>query len=254
MKEPTYTGPFDGARPNAQPIQKLDLNPDPLVHSIFPTIQGEGPFCGQRCVFVRLAGCNLQCPFCDTEYLRGATIMRVAEVVKAVKAASKAKLVVITGGEPFRQPNAFADLVWALCDDGYSVQVETNGALPVPQKVMDLVNISCNPQHRPGLYIVCSPKTSTIQPSVAHLASCLKYVAAADDIDPLDGLPNVALGNPVKTRLARPPAGWYRPIYLQPADVQCRDTNARNTRAVVDYAQQHGYIVQVQVHKILNVK
>ena len=55
--------------PNSQPIEKRSRDADVLeVHSIFYTLQGEGPFCGSPAIFIRLAGCNLQCPGCDTDY------------------------------------------------------------------------------------------------------------------------------------------------------------------------------------------
>ena len=75
------------------------------VHSIFMTIQGEGPFSGHPAVFIRLAGCNLACPFCDTEYTENAVTMTIPEIRKAVRNAHTVNkgLVVITGGEPFRQ-------------------------------------------------------------------------------------------------------------------------------------------------------
>ena len=97
---------------NIQPIEKLARS-DGLrldVHSIFATIQGEGPFTGHPCVFVRLAGCNLQCPGCDTDYTEDRRMMQIYEIAESVASVLKASgstrakvpLVVITGGEPFR--------------------------------------------------------------------------------------------------------------------------------------------------------
>ena len=63
-----YRGPATAYEFNGQPIEKVQRTFDGTleVHSIFKTIQGEGPFCGTPAVFIRLAGCNLQCPWCDT--------------------------------------------------------------------------------------------------------------------------------------------------------------------------------------------
>ena len=75
-----------------------------LVHSIFHTLQGEGPFTGVPAVFIRLGGCNLQCPGCDTEYSEGIALMTIEEIfakITEVVNGAKTDLVVITGGEPF---------------------------------------------------------------------------------------------------------------------------------------------------------
>ena len=68
---------------NLQPIEKRTKSADGLLslHSIFHTIQGEGPFCGTPSVFVRLAGCNLQCPACDTDYTQGRRAASAQEIL-----------------------------------------------------------------------------------------------------------------------------------------------------------------------------
>ena len=72
---------------NTQPIEKRHHKVDLEVHSIFYTIQGEGPFCGTPAVFIRLAGCNLQCPSCDTNYTSKRRTMTAEEIVNEVRRA-----------------------------------------------------------------------------------------------------------------------------------------------------------------------
>ena len=219
------------------------------VHSIFPTIQGEGPFAGTPATFVRLAGCNLQCPLCDTQYTEGRVDADIPTILNAISKRlinDKQKLVVITGGEPFRQP--IGALIRALVENGYYVQIETNGLLPIPPDT----EFSRDIGDRRGAYIVCSPKTGKVHPSVAYASCCYKYVARAADIMD-DGLPSNALGEPAKPILARPPKWYKRPIYLQPADEQDSQVNAANTEAVVRACLEHGYILQLQIHKQLNL-
>jgi len=100
-----------------------------FVHEIFRSIQGESTHAGRVCVFVRLAGCNLDCVYCDTvEAARGkGKAMSVAEVARQVGGAGSG-LVEVTGGEPLIQPDTGA-LLTALLDGGREVLVETNGTV-----------------------------------------------------------------------------------------------------------------------------
>ena len=80
------------------------------IQEIFPTLQGEGPFVGQGAIFIRLGGCNLKCNFCDTEFdsfknfSLTEILQKVIELSKNSQGKIVRKLVVITGGEPMRQP------------------------------------------------------------------------------------------------------------------------------------------------------
>ena len=76
---------------------------DVEIVDIWKTIQGEGPLAGCPSVFIRLAGCNLRCPWCDTDYTSNRKLWRASEVVELVRAIRPSGLVVLTGGEPFRQ-------------------------------------------------------------------------------------------------------------------------------------------------------
>lgn len=96
---------------------------------IFYSVQGEGTWTGTPAVFVRLAGCNLSCSFCDTDYaLR--FLASADEVVARVRAAGgDCPLVILTGGEPLAQAQTPA-LIGALRADGRRVHIESNGTVP----------------------------------------------------------------------------------------------------------------------------
>jgi 7-carboxy-7-deazaguanine synthase len=235
---------------NQQPVEKRVRSTQLDVHSIFATIQGEGPFCGTPAVFIRLAGCNLQCPSCDTDYTSTRKKSSADEIVIAIRALSLVGLVVITGGEPFRQE--ITTLLQKLCDAGYYVQIETNGTLSPDINSLHLFNTMID--QRTGVYVVCSPKTGKVHTNITKIACCYKYVGGTSSLtDSLDGLPDEALHHPAKPRVARPPAGWNRPIYLQPIDEKNHEINQKNIKACVTSCMKHGYILQLQIHKILEL-
>ena len=100
------------------------------ISEIFHSIQGESTRAGLPTVFVRLTGCPLRCTWCDTEYaFAGGEAMSVAQTVEQV-AAFGCPTVCVTGGEPPAQKSCPV-LLAALCDAGYSVSLETSGALDV---------------------------------------------------------------------------------------------------------------------------
>lgn len=98
------------------------------LSEIFYSVQGEGTFTGTPAVFVRLAGCNLSCRFCDTDYaLR--FFLRVDDVVARVREiGGGCPMVVLTGGEPLAQSESL-ELIEALQRDGRRVHVESNGTI-----------------------------------------------------------------------------------------------------------------------------
>lgn len=234
---------------NNQPIEKVVRDSEALeVHSIFPTIQGEGPFVGTPCVFIRLAGCQLQCPLCDTDYTSSREKLRTEEIIREVRNHRPNGLVVVTGGEPFRQP--IGKLILSLRNNGYYVQVETNGTLPPPfESVFHTLYDT-----RYGAFIVISPKTGYVHPLTAKWACAFKYVLDGDDWNQDDGLPTKALGHVANPQLARPPSDFKGPVYLQPADTKDPTRNEKNLATVVRNVHRYpGLTLGLQIHKILGV-
>lgn len=209
------------------------------IHSVFDTIQGEGPYQGYPAIFIRVAGCNLQCPGCDTDYTYQRICYNPRQLVQRVQGyKNPGKLVVITGGEPFRQN--IVPLVKLLLNTGFPVQIETNGT------------------YYPGddwpwerVCIVCSPKTPAIHPRM-HV-DAYKYVLDASHVNEKDGLPTSVLG--MNKPPARPRKGVDEnvPIYLQPMDEQDAEKNTANLTAVVQSCVRFNYRVQLQTHKILGM-
>ena len=102
------------------------------ITEIFYSLQGETSRAGWPTVFVRLTGCPLRCGYCDSEYaFHGGVSMEIGDILQAVKEYN-CPVVCVTGGEPLAQKPC-QTLLTALCDAGYSVSLETSGALPIDE-------------------------------------------------------------------------------------------------------------------------
>ena len=113
------------------------------VCEIFYSLQGESTFMGRACVFVRLAGCNLNCTWCDTLYARTESRCRPIDEIIAQVDGFNCPLVEITGGEPLLQEST-PELISRLIEKGYRVLLETNGSLdisPVDPACVRIVDI-----------------------------------------------------------------------------------------------------------------
>jgi len=123
------------------------------VSEVFYSLQGEASTTGRPTTFVRLTGCPLRCSYCDTPYaFQGGESLSLDQILEKVS-ANPAKLVTVTGGEPLAQPECIA-LLQSLIEAGFSVSLETSGALPihsVPSEVsivLDLKAPSSGEMHR----------------------------------------------------------------------------------------------------------
>jgi len=127
-----------------------------VVNEIYLSLQGESTFAGLPCVFVRLTGCNLRCSYCDTTYaftegrkMSGADVLgRIRDLARPYAAAEpphRLPLVELTGGEPLLQAKVLP-LMASVCDAGFTVLVETSGALditPVDPRVHRIMDLKC---------------------------------------------------------------------------------------------------------------
>ena len=165
----------------------------------FTSIQGEGIHMGRPATFIRLFGCNLKCPFCDepkhtqNDLVKNLTAEAIAELVET-------KLVVITGGEP--SINDINPLIWFLQDEGYEVQVETNGFSFLNVEDADTVTLS------PKKY---TPRPKGFWTEVKLLVSAIDYDRVETEIEywkgqgvtvslqPINGLNTI---NPESMRVA----------------------------------------------------
>lgn len=200
------------------------------VQEIFPTLQGEGPLAGTPAVFLRLGGCNLACNFCDTEFesfseMTGDTILHQIREL----AGENIRLVVITGGEPFRQP--LRPLTDGLLERGFTVQIETNGTLY--QELDNRVQIVCSPKTTTGQY------TRIREDLLPHLTA-LKFLLSAHDL--------------LYRKVEEVGQSDYDiPVYVQPMDAHNAEATRENTEFTKAMALKHGYRLSLQLHKILGI-
>lgn len=219
------------------------------VEEIFYTIQGEGPLSGQPACFIRLAGCNLQCRMCDS-YFSSHVPFSIDQVMSAIEkiVPKHVSLVVVTGGEPFRQ-YYMPQLVERLLDRFATVQLETSGSCY--QKHFDPIKW----QFGNKIMIVCSPKTAKLHSKIIPLIDAYKYVIRAGHIGD-DGLPNEEPQHFKKVPVAKPEPNWTGTIpliYISPWDERDVEKNLANVKAAVESCLQHGYVLSLQIHKIVNL-
>jgi 7-carboxy-7-deazaguanine synthase len=184
---------------------------------IFYSIQGEGTWTGTPAVFVRLAGCNLACDFCDTDYSMKA-ISSIDDVVASVRElGGDCPMVILTGGEPLAQAETPA-LIEALRRDGRRVHVESNGTIftELPDDV----------------WLCVSPK-ERVDARMAKRANEAKLIV--DERVPEEHLPLFA-GHPT--------------ILLQP-----EGNKAANVALALEYAKAHPqrFRLSLQTHKFIGV-
>ena len=116
------------------------------ISEIFCSIQGESTYAGLPCIFIRLAGCNLRCDYCDTTYSYESDItLSTNDIITKVKEYDPVKLVEITGGEPLLQLEVY-QLISSLHENGYTILLETNGSISlkeIPEYVIKIVDVKC---------------------------------------------------------------------------------------------------------------
>ncbi len=202
------------------------------INNIFYSLQGEGRNTGRAAVFIRFAGCNLRCSFCDTEF-ESYREMSDEDIVAEVEALSPRPsnllkdaccqgdaralrpLIVLTGGEPTLQVDeAFVDL---LHQHDYEVAMESNGTRFAPRNLD---------------WLTVSPKQSPIRQHCNEVK--VIFVDAGH-------VPDIELE-----------ADYY---YLQPCDVGDAERNKAITQACVEYIKQHPqWRLSLQTHKLIDIE
>ncbi len=195
---------------------------------IFESLQGEGRNMGRPCVFVRFAGCNLACPWCDTDVTRRFALSR--DGLLAEVQAFRAKSVILTGGEPTIQAE-MPELVSALKGAGYWIGVETNG-LVAPSWLASVDYVACSPKAE------CADRYLSDASTGVRRCDEVRVVASSEDAV-------VRFARAVRRRIA---ATDY---YISPCE---RDGQIDFATAKAVLAQLDGWSLSVQLHKILGFR
>jgi len=114
---------------------------------LYKSVQGESSFTGVPCIFVRLAGCNLRCAWCDSEYtFTGGQPFTADEIIAQITTLQPCPLIEFTGGEPMLQHKELLPLMHRLLALNYNLMMETSGERPlaaVPKAVHKIVDVKC---------------------------------------------------------------------------------------------------------------
>lgn len=191
------------------------------INEIFYSIQGEGRWAGRAAVFVRFSGCNLKCPFCDTDF-KSYEEYGELDVLQAIqKASNSCKFVVFTGGEPTLQVDEA--LIILLHKWGYYIAMETNGTHKIPDGID---------------WVTCSPK-------IAFVTNGSVAIKKASEV-------KVVFDNEHTISDFGIDAAEY---YVQPCDVGNKEKNAEILKQTVAFVESHPkWKLSLQQQKIINVR
>ena len=190
------------------------------INEIFYSLQGEGFWSGTPAVFVRFSGCNLKCPFCDTDH-SSLQMMTAGEIVSRV-VSCPAKLVVLTGGEPTLFISE--ELIGRLHSQGLFVAIETNGTHCIQESVD---------------WITLSPKDAFVDRGEVVQTRC-------------NELKVVFTGKMPQPEYGDIQAEWR---YIQPCDMGNCKENKRIQAAALDWIKAHPeWRLSVQLHKLLGFR
>ncbi len=190
------------------------------INEIFYSLQGEGRHAGRAAVFIRFSGCNLKCPFCDTDFSTYKE-MTADEICDIIREWRDCGFVVLTGGEPTLQLDQA--LMDALHNEGFTVAMETNGTRELPCYVD---------------WLTVSPKTAYVENGKTAVPSCseLKCVYDGEHEPQTYGI-----------------IAEY--LYVQPCDTGNEEKNAEIIAKCVEWVKEHPkWQLSLQQQKILNVR
>lgn len=191
------------------------------VNEIFYSLQGEGRWMGRPAVFVRMSGCNLKCPFCDTDF-RGYREMSADDILsRCLEEGGECRFIVLTGGEPSLQVDE--QLIATLHQAGYYLSMETNGTHAIPEGID---------------WVTCSPKVDFTEGGelVVRKVDELKLIFDGEHEVSDHGI-----------------ACAFR--YLQPCDVGNDSRNYLILSECIKYIKAHPeWQLSVQMHKIVGIR
>lgn len=195
------------------------------VNEIFYSLQGEGAFTGTPSMFLRFAGCNLKCPFCDTKHEPYKELTE-DEIMAQIASIGGVRHIVITGGEPTLQLTR--SLVDKMHGKGFDVQIETNGTVKLKDGLECVID-----------FITCSPKFQFCKHADLQIQRMdeLKVV--------FDGHNDLSVYDKIDCKLK----------YLQPCDVGDATKNKHIVEMTKNYILTHPWWrLSLQTQKIIDVR
>lgn len=175
------------------------------VCEVFYSLQGESSYAGYPCIFIRLAGCNLDCSYCDTRYSHAPGKLLPFSEILAQLSEYPCKLVELTGGEPLYQDEVIDELFSELHEAGYKILLETNGSLylgDVPDYVTKIVDVKTPASGEPESFMKWNLKFLTEHDELKFvIASAYDYEFAKEFVLTHDLTPRIIHFSPVSSLL-----------------------------------------------------